>query len=214
MKKQNDARAQVAATPRRKRADGVRTLSDLKGRCVIDDETGCWLWQGAISHAKTRKVRPIPRVWLSGDLLGIPQAARVLTAAKAAWLLAGKPLADGHIVWRCVCSNNLCTNPAHGKGTERAEMHRALAASNRIKGNPLRAVINERNRSMTLIQPEVVREAEAMFAAGRMQKEVKAAMGLSNRTLQLIRTGLHPNSAGRRRLVRGASVFSLGGWQR
>ena len=48
--------------PRRKRQDGVRSLADIRSRCVIDAETGCWIWRGAFSvkvggHAT-------PRVWL------------------------------------------------------------------------------------------------------------------------------------------------------
>ena len=51
--------------PRRKRQDGVRSLADIRSRCVIDAETGCWIWRGAFSvkvggHAT-------PRVWLANE---------------------------------------------------------------------------------------------------------------------------------------------------
>jgi len=40
---------------RRKRQDGVRTLEDLRIRCVIDTETGCWLWRGAFTISSGRR---------------------------------------------------------------------------------------------------------------------------------------------------------------
>lgn len=195
------------AAPRRKRHDGVRTLADIKARCVIDADTGCWHWRSAMSRSLTRKVSPSPRVWLP-DGLGDGRPA-IATAAKAAWMLAGRELPGGHVVWRSVCARSDCVNPEHGAAGTRQAMHRAIADSGRLRGNPARAAINARNRMAMVTPLAVVRQAEAMIDAGRLLKDVRAELGLSESTVTLIRRGLHPHSAGRNNLVRGASVFTI-----
>lgn len=186
--------------PRRKRQDGVRTLSDLRSRCVIDDETGCWMWRGAMSADRT------PRVWmpLLRDAEGI-----TTTGARAAWLLSGRKLPEGHVVWRRIgtCGNE-CINPLHGVCGTRQQMHAAIARDGRMKGNPLRAAVNARNRVRMMLSPEIVRLGEAMYEAGALQKEVKAALGIGNASAKKIRMRTHQHSTGRVNVVRGASVFA------
>lgn len=189
---------------RRKRQDGVRTLEDLRIRCVIDAETGCWLWRGAMSRGE--RGQPTTRVWLP------PQpgtAARTMTAPRAAWLLAGKQLQPGHVVWRKHCTRGDCINPHHGAAGTRPQMHAAIVASGRLRGDPRRAAINARNRASTLLPVETVRRAERMYAAGAMQKEVRAALGISANSAAQIRKGLHPNCSGQVRAVANASVFTM-----
>lgn len=189
---------------RRKRQDGVRTLEDLRSRCVIDAETGCWLWRGAMSRGE--RGQPTTRVWLPAAAPG--GTATTATAPRAAWLLAGKQLQPGHVVWRQHCTRSDCINPHHGAAGTRPQMHAAIVASGRLRGDPRRAAINARNRASTLLPVETVRRAERMYAAGAMQKEVRAALCISARSAQMIRQGLHPHSVGRVNVVAGASVFA------
>lgn len=188
--------------PRRKRQDGVRTLEDLRGRCVVDAETGCWLWRGALSHGS--RGQPTTRVWLPDGEGG----GTVATGQRAAWLLAGKTLRPGHVVWRQLCTRSDCINPQHGAAGTRPQMHAAIVASGRLRGDPRRAAINARNRLSMLVPVETVRRAERMFAAGAMQKEVVAALGISQQSAKRIRIGVHPHSAGRLCVVPAASVFA------
>lgn len=89
-------------------------------------------------------------------------------------------------------------------------MHKAIAASGRLRGDPVRAAVNARNRASLLTPREIVLQAEAMFAAGCLQKDVRAALGLCGATAARIRRGVHPHSSARHGLLRGASVFTLG----
>lgn len=183
-----------------------RTLQFLKDRCRIDTETGCWLWSmGAfISGSSVTPVVHLPRQVGDSKYTTTP-------AAREAWKLAGKPLAPKHVVWRHVCSSGLCINPDHCRAGTRTQMLAAVAATGRNRGKPERAVVNTLSR-MKMVKPvELVRQAEAMFAAGMLQKDVRAALSLSQKTAAAIRLGQHPHSAGRQNLVRGASVFALGG---
>lgn len=189
---------------RRKRQDGVRTLLDLRARCVIDAETGCWLWRGAMS--RHRRGQPTTRVWLPPCVGG--GAAKIATAPRAAWLLAGKPLPDGHVVWRHHCTRADCINPYHGAAGTRQQMHAAFVADGRLRGDPHRAVVNAKNRRSTLVPVGKVRQAEAMFSAGALQKDVRSELGISANSAALIRKGLHPHSATRQQVVANASVFA------
>lgn len=195
---------------RPRRNDGVRTLEDIRGRCRIDEETGCWIWAGAMAKSLSRQARPTSRVWLPEGLQGDGQNPTVTTAAKAAWLLSGRKLQDGQVVYRYRCADGDCCNPEHGKAGTRPEMHRFHAASDRLKGDPKRAAVNAINRRAVLKPVEVVRQAEAMFAAGVAQKEVMAELGLQQATARSIRLGTHPNCTHASRVLPMASVFAMG----
>jgi hypothetical protein len=187
---------------RRKRSDSIKSLDDLKSRCTVD-EAGCWLWRYAM-HQRPHG-SPVPTCYAVPPLVEKPGP---MPAARAAWILAGKRLKRGEIVWRSKCSNHRCVNPQHCSAGKRAEMHQMLADSGRLKGNPHRAVVNARNR-LGMVKPvEIVRRAEAMFAAGALQKDVRAALGLSAATAKVIREGRHPHSASKPHTAKHASVFA------
>lgn len=193
---------------RKKREDGVRTLADIRSRCVISAETGCWLWSMATI---TPRGGVTPVVHLASGALGQAVHSSNMPAARAAWLLAGNAIPPGHVVWRHLCAGGLCINPAHCRAGTRTQMHAGVAATGRNRGRPERAVVNAINRLAMTTAVEVVREVEAMFAAGTLQKEIRERFGLAQKTAASIRLGQHTHSAGRQRLVRGASVFALGG---
>ncbi len=190
---------------RRKRSDGVRSLEDIRSRCVIDDETGCWLWRGAMSKRRNGRGQPTGRVWLPGVDGGV-----IETAARAAWLLSGRRIASGNVVWRSLCTDSTCINPEHGKSGTRPAMHAAFVADGRLRGDPRRAAANTKNFARQFLPVETVRKAEAMFAAGVMQKTVRAELGISAGVAARIRKGLHPNCASAQRVVPAASVFAWG----
>lgn len=188
--------------PKRRRHDGVRTLEDIRLRCVIDDIRGCWIWGAAVDNGS-------PRVWLP-DAAGPLRAGTTTTAARAAWVLSGRPLQPNHLVIR-TCTEGRCCRPDHGIAGTRVQLGQVLHTSGHLRGRPERGAVNSRNRARMMVPREVIQRGEAMFAAGAMAKDVRAALGVCARTAQLIRDGLHPRSTGAApTLVRGASVFALG----
>lgn len=185
---------------------GVRDLQGILDRCRVDDLTGCWLWSLAVI---TPRGSTTPVAYLPPGVLGRDKA-QTMSAAKAAWLLSGRSLPAGHVVWRHVCADAMCVNPAHCRSGTRAQMGSEISATGRNQGDPKRAAICARNR-MSVVKPAAtVREAEAMFARGCLQRDVRAALGISQATAAAIRRGTHPHSAGRQHLVRDASIFTLG----
>jgi hypothetical protein len=191
---------------RRKRQDAVRTLADLQERCLVDDETGCWNWGGAFSNAASYSPTPITSIFKTVDA----KRTSPMSAARAAWILAGKPLTANQVVWRCRCVNHACVNPAHCRAGTRLQMTEQLKASGRHRGCPARRAINLRSTIKMATPPDLVRRIEAMFAEGMLQKDGGAATGLRSETLRSIRLGLHVNSSRRQQVVPQASVFAMG----
>jgi hypothetical protein len=194
---------------RRKRSDGVRTMDDLRVRCVIDGAKDCWVWGGAAVKSSTGRGSLSARVWLPEPPGG--GGPRTMTAALAAWLLSGRKLAPGDVVWRARCDCQLlCINPQHGATGTRQQMQAAFAADGRLRGDPRRAVVNMRNRAKWITPVAVVRDAERLFALGSTQQAVQEALGIGAAAARRIRMGVHPHCSERVQVVRCASVFTMG----
>ncbi len=115
---------------------GIRTLEDLRGRCVIDSDTKCWVYR-VTRQPHSREAWDI-NVWLS-------EHRRSETLQRAAWLLAGRELSRGPrwSVWR-TCDDAACCNPAHLLAGTRHEMGAWMQRTGRMRGLPERAAINQR----------------------------------------------------------------------
>lgn len=192
--------------PRRKRADGVRTITDLKDRCRVDDITGCWNWSLAISGNGQMDNSRTPRTSVPAGVIG-PAARSSISAPRAAWMLSGRYLADCDGVWRN-CLNEACIAPAHLNAGTKAQEGAWMSARGHRKGDPRRAAINLRNATTAqAVSAEVVRAIEVQLAAGEQLRKVAAQFGLHVATICKISCGKHV----RQRLgVRGSSVFNLG----
>ncbi|QRF55324.1 hypothetical protein [Variovorax paradoxus] len=100
------------------RLDGIASLEDLRQRCVVDEDAGCW-------HLRTARGRALPQdqrhvIWVHG--IGH------VTATRAAWLLAhpARQLRNGWVCYRS-CDSYDCVAPQHiVSGTRKAwGMHMA-----------------------------------------------------------------------------------------
>ena len=99
---------------------GIRTIEDLKGRCRIDELTGCWEWGGG------RDAHKRACLWL-------PELGRQGSLGMAACLLrTGKAPTKG-VNWFVACRTKDCANPMHRKPGSRSEQMRAA----NITRNPL-----------------------------------------------------------------------------
>lgn len=187
--------------------NGVTTIDGLMGRCRIDDETGCWNWAWGLAGKPSF---PIPMIHLGAGVCGFEKITAI-AAYRAAWLLAGKKIAKGAVVYRNCC-NPLCCNPAHLKTGKRADMYAHYAATGRNKGQPHRKTANAKNREKMMVTADRVQRVEEMIKAGMLQKEIAAEMKMCTSTVRSIRDGRHQNCTGgvHQRLIRGASIFSLG----
>jgi hypothetical protein len=185
---------------------GIRTLADIKARCIVDEETGCWEWGLSYSHSKTRKVSPIPRC----HILKSDGKRTLTTTCKAAWLISGRKLRSDYVVYRAVCWNTKCCNPDHLRAGTMKQMGAAISKAGVLRGNPHRVMANTRNNNSQATPREVVERAESLFAAGWKLADVAREIGVHKDTARLIRRGTHRNSTGRQA---GMSLSSVFGWR-
>lgn len=82
----------------------MKTLDDMKARCIVDAVTRCWNWQGAVSELGHPRVYAIDYE---------QRTMRTMNGPKAAWMLAHeKAPTPGYLVFRS-CQNPKCLNPVH-----------------------------------------------------------------------------------------------------
>lgn len=193
------------------RITGVTTLEDLRQRCYVDPDTGCWIWRMAIDMVRGS---PSPRIWVP---LGLWDGRPIVTtAARAAWFLAGKPQPPLHsYVCRAKCGNPLCIAPHHGATASPAEASRNRAGRRRAKREAAttsvdRILANKRTSRANALQPDVVRDIEARSDAGQTVPDIADLYGVSRSVVYRILRGEHQSASGRQPMLRGASVFSWG----
>lgn len=170
-------------------AAGIHTLDDLLQRCVVDDETGCQVFD-----APKRK---------GSVILWLPAIGRPVTLAKALAILLGKELKPGQR-WVPTCGDTACANPEHRFIGTRSDLMRIL----RPKLEPLhraRIANGHRRREGCRYSPEL--RAEIM-ASEETCTAIAARLGLHNSIISKIRRGEAWRDG-----APTASVFNLGAWQ-
>ena len=190
---------------------GVRSIDDMKDRCVINDETGCWMWKGAVTLSRGRKSTGIryetPTCSVPLGVFG-NEKHTTMPALRFAWLLAGGVPKRGQVVYRAKCNEPRCVNPDHAAQATRKEVGRLVVESGRLRNNPQRQKVNLRSSIKSAVSADVVREIEAGYAEGLSQGEVRARFGIGQKLAKSVRIGVHVNSSARQLVVPHASVFT------
>jgi hypothetical protein len=189
----DDPHCQIKNGPRKgAHMGGIRTVSDVKDRCIIDSETGCWLWAGATASAKGRI---IPVAWFASE-------GRVVTVPRMAYAMKNKAK-PGPMVWR-ICRNDRCCNPTHMQSGTRKEWGAWLAGEGFLKNDPQRSAINTRIRRSR--KDNALSEELAAWARESEQSGVEAAhaLGVSPTTVSRVRMGRVWREA-----VAVSSIFSM-----
>lgn len=129
------------------RLDGIASLEDLRGRCVIDEDTGCW-------HLRTARGKPLPtgkvqRVWAHG--IGHT------TATRLSWMLThpGQQMRKGYVAFRRCCSYD-CVAPEHISAASPQMWGKHMAATGKAttKAKTIAARIQVRNLPQNKLTPE------------------------------------------------------------
>ena len=183
---------------------GVYSLADIKARCSIN-ESECWVWGSAMSTCG-QKTGSVPSVGIPPLVLGQPRG-HTMAASKAAWLMSGRSLRTGQILWRRVGCDEACINPQHRTAGTRAEWGAWVRANGSMRGDPERARSALAGQIANALPPKTVREIAARLAAGAKGVDLVVEFGVSPQVISKIRAGRHIHQRG---AVRGASVFSLG----
>lgn len=164
-------------------------LDQIKGRCRIDDFTGCWVWAGATSPSNGGLTNQ-PRVWTpdySKDPSG--KTKTVQTGNRAAWhAYTGKPIPTGHRVFKSsICFNGLCVNPAHLQCGTTGEWGKLVTQKAIWKGQKTRIQANRAiGRTRSTVTPSLAREIQASNETG---VQIATRTGLSYSIVSKVRKG-------------------------
>lgn len=134
-------------------------LDRIKGRCHIDEITGCWEWRGSTT-ASNGGLTHTPRAWTTDYTLDpTGQTKTVQTGNRAAWHAhTGQPIPQGHRVYKNkLCANGLCVNPAHlACGTDE-QWGKAVAKKGIWKNSARRIKANRATgRKNSHVTPEIL----------------------------------------------------------
>jgi hypothetical protein len=168
---------------------GVYTIEDLRARCRMDEETGCWLWGGASQDNRGM-------VWL-------PELGVSRNVVFAALYLTGRrpPAGQGSYL---KCTSPLCCNPEHAATGTRKQISQHLARQGRFKDNPKHmAAVLALSKKARVLSDEQANEIRTSNEIGYVIAE---RMGVSKSVVSRIRRG----QTYRPRLMAAASVFTFG----
>lgn len=155
------------------------TLDDIKQRCHIDEDTGCWHWRGAIANGK------FPRVY-SQNLAKAGSPMEAQTGCRAVWQLnTGKAIPKGHRVYKtCPCPD--CLNPKHMACGPTAEWGRHMSKIGSNKTMAHRIGARKRGRAMSVLTDEVYAEIMESKETG---VQLAKRLGVSEQTVSKARKG-------------------------
>lgn len=189
-----------------KRPKQIRTLEDFKAWCVVDEESGCWLWQRSKKNRfKVHSIDPH-----SDEIVEMGLRRTALNLSRK------NPVPQRHCTWAKVCCpHENCGNPRHAmSGTPAAwgkyKRHTGLTADSRHLGDhlaPYRAALQ-------IISVEQARVLVLRMRAGEKPKALAQELGVSVSLIRKIRAGKRVCDAGvryeDRKVAANASIFLLG----
>lgn len=152
-------------------------MDEIKDRCVIDEETGCWHWRGAMSTDKVGA--KVPVIWHEG---------RSATGMRVVYELARRKLRPGESVWRsCRCGD--CIAPAHLVAGTKGEWGAWRKANGfaKISADAWAANMLARRRQITVKGDAEM--AQVIKASDESGPELARRFAVSKSTVSRIRLG-------------------------
>lgn len=154
--------------------NGILTIEDIRERCVIDEDTGCWIWRRAVTQG-SGGVTPVTH---------LPALRRVVTVMRAVLHLQGVELSSAICAWS-TCRVERCCAPAHILHGTKAEYGRAIKASGRYKGLTAYRIGSRKHRK-NHTPPEI---RSAIMQSTETGRVVAVRLGVSESTVSRIRLG-------------------------
>lgn len=176
---------------------GIQTLEDVRVRCRVDPDTGCWVWGMSLASG-------VPCLRVPAGVLGNEKAV-VMSAHKAAWLLAGntRPGEGIALIRKVCCKESLCVAPHHRRVGSRSAVNRAAAARGSYNSH-VRIEALLAGCLKQAISVEMVRAIEGRLAEGASARALAKEFGVDKDTVSKVRDGKHFHQ----RRTGAASVFT------
>lgn len=170
---------------------GIRTVEDLRQRCRVDEDTGCW------QYGKATRSHHAPGVRIAALGNGM-----VSIGTAIAFLTTGERPRKG-IYWHVTCTTKHCANPAHRKaGTRRSQMQHANYKPSALT---LARISSTKRAASSLTQEDIA----AIRSSNDTLVVLAERYGVSLSHISRIRL----NQAWRQTAAPAASVFAWAGAQ-
>ena len=157
----------------------MRTLAEIKGRCVITED-GHWLWKGSVRHDGRPNIYAPDFTRRAGDMA-------TQCGLRAVWHCANqRAIPDG---WRVYgkCDEAACCNPAHILCTSQVEYGAWVRKQGKYKGQTRRILANRAiNRARAKVTPQMI---EILQTSPKQGNELAAELGISTTTVSKYRRG-------------------------
>lgn len=166
---------------------GLRTLESLKVRSVVDEDSGCWIWQWAVCKANGGSI-PVANIPGNKSNTSVPRWAYQFKKG-------AKPLNKGQCVWRS-CGCNLCVNPDHMLAGTRAEFGLWVRESKRWHGlHSYKAANKSSAKRRAVLTDEIVAELrlgleKPQDAAKRLGVRESSVYRALRRTIQVVNSSV------------------------
>ena len=174
------------------RMGGIYSIDDLRMRCEVDDDTGCWLWLGGKTMGK-----PGVNLVIDGKRCCLP-------GRRAAAVLAGRRLSTQIAVWQSPkCHEAMCVSPDHAASGSWSQA--CMAAEKRDGWKRQAARVRNgiiRGMAKAKVTPAQVIEIRASTDLLRVVAE---RYGISRSQAGNIRSG----NSWKSRAIPGSSVFNF-----
>lgn len=156
------------------------TLDDIKDRCTVDEDTGCWHWKGALSEGKWPRIHA-PNHRKPGSPM------EVQTGRRAVWhVKTGVAIPENHRVYG-TCTDPQCLNDAHMRCGPPRDWGKHLAKTGAYKNKVTRQIASRRTgRARSVLTADLIAEIQQSTESGR---EIVRRTGLSDQTVSKARNG-------------------------
>lgn len=157
----------------------MRTLEEIKGRCVITDD-GHWLWRGSLRRDGR------PNIY-APDFTRAGGGLATQCGLRAVWhCVHQKPVPQGYRVYGA-CAEKACCNPAHIRCTSEVDYGAWLQRTGAFKGKTARILANRAiNRHRAALTPEQIVYVQTSPKTGVALAE---ELGVSTSVLSKYRRG-------------------------
>lgn len=162
---------------------GVRTLEDLRLRCVCRPGDDCWRYRDARGRAPRPGVTP--KVWVYGEGCTVPVTV-------AAWQLAGRERPAAGLRIGRTCDAGDCVNPAHLAAMKQKDLM-AHAVRRGAFNTPARKVALEVAQRAHIKVPAWA--AEVVCDKSKSRRELAERFGCSVGCISAARTRLGGRAA-------------------
>lgn len=159
-------------------------LERIKGRCRIDEITGCWVWTGAMSGGLTPAIHAMD--YRRGRMV-------TQTGQRAAWQAAkGRALPKRWRVWR-TCANSACLNPVHLMAGSMKAYGEHIVSTGRFRGSESRRLANIASG----VKMRKISDAQVLevMISGETLEVAAARLGVAKSTVARYRRGERRSSS-------------------